>query len=309
MRVWIAVLAVAVSSLDPVRAQSPQARPSDTIPKELVTLLLRGPGVTGENFDITIGAPETFPRELLPDGATAAVSSVSERSTTVIAEAPQLTDDTRAYVRKAEAAGWISHGPMSMRGLVSSAIEPPLMFCQGDRYATVYLSPRPAGGRYARISLTTDPRRGVCQPMPRYMGPSFFADITLPFLTPPDGSRSMGTGSSSGSDHHDQRLRMQTTLTVEALVKHYVAQLRNDGWKLEGRGEDDGFAIARLVKMSSINEAIIANLIVNRMPNGDLDVAFRLMRVDPNRRMPPGRAGGPGVGGSLIIGGTACCAP
>lgn len=292
MRVWISVLVAAVSSLDPALAQAPQARPSDTIPKELVTVLLRGPGMTGENFDIRIGAPETFPRELLPEGATAAVSSVSDRSTTVVAEAPQLTDDTRAYVRRAEAGGWISHGPMSMRGLVSSATEPPLMFCQGDRYATVYLSPRPAGGRYARISLTTDPRRGACQPMPRYAGPSFFADITLPFLTPPAGSRSMGAGSSSGSDHHDQRLRMQTQLSVEALVSHYVTQLQKDGWKLDGRGEAGGVAMARLTKMSSINEAIVANLIVNRMPNDDLDVAFRLMRVDPNRRMPPGRGGG-----------------
>lgn len=91
------------------------------------------------------------------------------------------------------------------------------------------------------------------------------------------------------------------------MVKHYVAQLQKDGWKLEGRSDAEGIAVARLTKMSSINETIVANLIVNRMPGNDLDVAFRLMRVDPNRR--PGRIGVPGAGGSMVIGGSTCCAP
>lgn len=299
-------VAAALAFVLPIAAQStPQ---SDTIPKELVTLLLRGPGMgSQDNFDIRIGAPGNFPKELLPDGATAAVSTVSERATTVVAEAPQLTDDLRAYQRKVESAGWLMTGSMTPRGgLVSSTFEAPLMFCQGDRYASIYLSNRPAGGRYARILLTTDPRRGSCQPVPRYGGPQFFADVTLPRMLPPEGSRGMaGAGSSMGSDHFEQRLRLQTPLEPAAVARHYADQLARDGWKIEGRGDGQGFAIARLTKSSDLKEVIVANIIVNAMPGGDLDVSFRLMRTDPNRRMMPVPGGGVGV----RIGGLACCAP
>lgn len=278
---------------------------TDTIPKELVTLLLRGPGSMGGEFDIRMGAPADFPNELLPDGATAAVSTVSDRGVTVVAEAPALGDDTSAYRRKLEAAGWVNNGPMSMLGLMSSASQPPLMFCQGSRYASIYLSEREKGGRYARITLTTDPRRGTCRGAPSYAGPSFFADITLPRLMPPAGSRAAGSGSSSSSDHFDQHLRLQTELSTKDVVEHYVELLKKDGWQLEGRGSAGDTSVARLQKMSELKDPIVANLLVNKMPNGDLDVSFRLLRVDPNRRFMPS---GAGIRGGVTIGGT-CCRP
>lgn len=294
-------LVILVSAAPALAQQS-----TDTIPKELVTLLLRGPGSMGGEFDIRLGAPADFPKELLPDGATAAVSTVSERGVTVVAEAPALGDDTSAYRKKVEAAGWVNHGPMSMFGLMSNASQPPLMFCQGPRYATVYLSEREKGGRYARITLTSDPRRGTCRAAPSYAGPSFFADITLPRLMPPAGSRAAGSGSSSSSDHFDQHLRLQTELPMKDVVAHYVDLLKKDGWKLEGRGDAGDTSMARLQKLSDLKDPIVANLLVNKMPNGDLDVSFRLLRVDPNRRLMP--AGGT-IQGGIRIGGGVCCRP
>lgn len=302
MRHVLSICLAALLSAAPALAQ----QSTDTIPKELVTLLLRGPGSMGGEFDIRIGAPADFPNELLPDGATAAVSTVSERGVTVVAEAPALGDDTSAYRRKLEAAGWVNNGPMSMLGLMSSASQPPLMFCQGSRYASVYLSEREKGGRYARITLTSDPRRGTCRAAPAYMGPSFFADLTLPRLMPPPGSRSACTGSSSSSDHFDQHLRLQTDLSTKDVVEHYVELLKKDGWKLEGRGNAGDTSVARLEKLSDLKDPIVANLLVNKMPNGDLDVSFRLLRVDPNRRLMPSAGG---IQGGIRIGGGTCCRP
>ena len=293
----------------PLTAQSP-AQAGDTIPKELVALLLRGPGASGsDTFDIKIGAPADFPRELLPDDATAAVSMVSGGQTAVVVEAPKLTDDLRAWVSKAEAAGWITSGPgMPMRGLMSSssAVMQTVSLCQGDRYMSALLSERPAGGRYVRISLTTDPRRGNCQPLPRYGGPSYFADVTVPMLRPPAGSRTFGGGGmSSSSDSYEQRLRIDTKLSPEAVVQHYVAQMQSAGWHLDGRADAEGVAIARLTMNSSLKELVVANLVANVMPDGDRDVVFRLMRDDPNRRRMPGGAGaGVRIGG---LPGSTCC--
>ena len=145
MRVWISVLVVAVSAMTTVSgAQSSQPQAADTIPKELVSLLLRGPGTyPGESFDIKIGAPANFPGDLLPAGVTPAVSTVSDRMINVVAEAPGLdAADLLRHERALTASGWISPSSMSMRGLVSNTTGPMMSVCKGDHYATFYTTPR-----------------------------------------------------------------------------------------------------------------------------------------------------------------------
>jgi hypothetical protein len=274
-------------------AQSSQT--TDTIPKELVTLLLRGPGgYPGENFDIKIGAPANFPSDLLPTGVTPAVSTTSDRMVTVVAEAPRLTAaDLLRHERALTAAGWTNPSSMSMRGLMSSTMAPAMQICKGDQYATVSYATRPAGGMYVRISLTTDPRRGSCVAMARPM--VFFADVDLPQLFPPATAQAINAGSSSSPDSHEQRIRLETKLSTDAVVSHYTEQLTNAGWKREASLPGDGIAVAKLTSISTTKEAVVALITATTIPGAtQMDVTLRLLRVDPNRRF-PGRSGGAGV--------------
>ncbi|MEX2272182.1 MAG: hypothetical protein WD690_11950 [Vicinamibacterales bacterium] len=298
----VVILAFAFPAGGSARAQQ-SLQSSDTIPKELVSLLLRGPGTNpGDNFDIKIGAPANFPSELLPQGVAPAVSTTSDRVITVVAEAPAISSaDLLQHERALAAAGWINTTSMSSRGLISSSMMPAMQVCKGDQYATLYHSQRPAGGMYLRVSLTTDPRRGSCVPRPL----TFFADVNLPQLVPPPGSRAMGGGSGGGGDSYDQRIRLETTLSVEDVVAHYSGQLARAGWKREARADDSGVALAKLTSISSTQDPIVALITATTIPGvTQLDVTLRLLRVDPSRRF-PGRVGGPGIGGSITIG--TCC--
>lgn len=278
----------------------------DTIPKELVTLLLRGPGTyPGENFEIKIGAPPNFPAELLPAGLKPAVSTVGDRITTVIAEAPDLMmDGLMKHERDLLAAGWISPSSMMMRGLMASNVTPAMQVCKGDHYATIYPSVRGKGGLYIRVSLTTDPRRGSCVSIPRPM--ANFADVNVPFMPPPANTPAMGAGSSSGMDHVSQHVRLQTGLSANDIADHYARLLEKAGWKRSGRAAGDGVAVIRLSSTSTTKEEVIAVVTAVALAGAaQQEVSLRLMRIDPNRRFPQVPRGGR-IGGSLTVG-PGCC--
>ena len=287
-------LSLALVLLSPLALAAQQS--SDTNPKELVTMLLRGPGsYPGENFDIKIGAPPGFPQDLLPKGVTPAVSTTSERQVTVVAEAPQLAmDGLGSYERELAAAGWINPASMSLRGLVSSSTVPAMSVCRGDQYATVSFAERKAGGLYVRASLTSDPRRGNCVATPRPI--SFFADIDLPQMLPPSGAPSMGAGSSAGPDYHHQQVRIETAMPASDVVAHYARQLEKAGWKRDARISDGDLVAARYTTQSRSKDTVVAILMVTSLPvvsgNKQVEVSLRLLRVDPNRRFPGGGRGG-----------------
>lgn len=278
----------------------------DTIPKELVTLLLRGPGTyPGENFEIRIGAPPGFPAELLPAGVKPAVSTVGERITTVIAEAPDLMMDAlMKHERDLLAAGWISPSSMMMRGLMSSNVTPAMQVCKGDHYATIYPSMRDKGGLYIRVSLTTDPRRGSCVSIPRPM--TNFADVNVPFMPPPANTPATGAGTNSGMEYVSQHVRLQTRLSISDVADHYARLLETSGWKRSSRAAGDGVVAIRLSSTSTTKEEIVALVTVVALADpSQQEVSLRLMRIDPNRRFPQVPAGGR-VGGALTVG-PGCC--
>lgn len=269
---------------------------AQTVSKDLVNLLMRGPGMSSnDSFDLRIGAPPSFPRELLPRGVTPAASTVSERSTVVVAEAPDLTGrDLSQHDRDLAAAGWTNLSSMGMRGLVSSNSSPSSSLCKGDQFVTISYSTRAAGGLNLRVAVTTDPRRGPC--MTTGGRPySYFADVDLPNLSPPDGSRVMGSGSSSSNDRYDQNIRLETKLDPQAVVKHYGDQLESAGWKREARAGGPGAAFAHFTTVSTTKEPVIAIIVAAALPGGtQTAVNLQLLRVDPNSRM-QGRIGGVGA--------------
>lgn len=268
---------------------------AQTISKELMDLLTRGSGMPNENYNLRMGAPPTFPRELLPRGVLPGASTVSERATVVVAEAPGLTSrDISQHERELTASGWSNMSGMGSRGLVSSNMTAYSYFCKGDQHVTMSYTQRAAGGLNLRVLVNTDPRRGPCAPVgARPM--SFFADVDLPNLNAPADSRVMGSGASSGSDHYDQNIRLETKLAPEAVVKHYADQLDQAGWKPTAQVAGAGVAVARFTIVSSTKETIVGVVMATALPaDGHVAVKLQLLRIDPNRRF-PGRIGGAGA--------------
>lgn len=268
---------------------------AQSVSKELLNLLTRGVGMgPNDNYDLRIGAPPSFPRELLPRGVTPAASTVAERMIVVVAEAPGLTGrDLSQHERDLAAAGWSSMSSMGMRGLVSSNSTPSSNFCKGDQHATISYGQRTAGGLNLRVAVTTDPRRMCAGSGPRMM--SNFADVELPNLTPPAETRTLMSGSSGGTDRYDQNIRLDTKLTPDAVVKHYGDQLEAAGWKREAQAGGAGVALARFTVLSATTkETVVAVVVAAALPpDGQIAVNLQLLRVDPNRRF-PGRIGGAG---------------
>lgn len=56
--------------------------------------------------------------------------------------------------------------------------------------------------------------------------------LTLPKLSAPEGSTVGQTGMSNGGDGVTQNARIETSLSRQALLAHYTAQLRQAGWTL-----------------------------------------------------------------------------
>lgn len=84
-------------------------------------------------------------------------------------------------------------------------------------------------GQVTQVSLTREEPRDLEQRLHfadlRRMGPQ----INLPKLTPPPNSTVFPQGSGSSGDVQ-QTMRIETPLNTTALLNHYSAQLKKNGW-------------------------------------------------------------------------------
>lgn len=278
-------LALVVTCSSVAFAQQPSTA---AIPKDLVMLLMRGGMMMpGDTFDIVLGAPEGFPAELLPRGAKPLISTTTRTGMMVIAAAPDLPADMARFDRQLAAAGWTvgpRSGPAQQRGLLSSApSQIPAMWCQGDRYASVSMSPRPDGGSFMRISVNDSSRGAPCAAMTQPSYVALFSDVDMPLLFPPPGSRAVGgSGAGGGMDAYDQRLRLQTTLSLPDVLRHYRAQLEKHGWTYQSQAIADGVGIVRF-SLTSLKKAPVAATVSVTVVPGDppLEISFRLVKAPP----------------------------
>jgi hypothetical protein len=254
-------------------ARSQQAS-ADTVPKEIVAILMRGAPLQG--FDLRVGGPPAdFPKDLLPAGTEVAVSAVSDRGTTIVGIASGLSATDRARLDQAlSAAGWISAGPR-VRGFTMNTADMPTSICRGSDFASVALIPRPEGGSYVRASNVKDPRRS-CQPRPEMS----FTDVNIPALPPPPNSKAYGGGGGGSLDQMYSSTRLETTFSLAALASHYTALFTAAGWQIEGRTiEEERLSVTRFSTKSTNGDPITAILTITSFRNSSLiDLAVRIVR-------------------------------
>lgn len=279
---------IACGAVTPAQQQQPVM-----IPKDLVMLLMRGGmGAPSDGYDIVLGAPDGFPPELLPRGAKPLISTVSRSGTMLIAEAPELTPDLTRLEQPLIAAGW-TISPRSaaqpQRGLLGAPAQGSSLWCNGSRFASVMVFPRLAGGSYVRISvsdsaLTPQPApMSPCTPINQPAPIPWFADIDMPLLFPPAGSRAVNSGVGMGGgafDSYDQRLRLETTLTLPEVLQHYRAQIEKHGWTFQSQAVAEGIGVVRFAVPSTKKEPVAATLTVMAVPGPPpIEIGLHLVRA------------------------------
>ena len=245
------------------------------------TMMRGGPPVPADPGEIIRTMPETFPKELLPADAAFMIAAVASTATTVVASVKSTTPfDQIRYEWKVEDSGWVRNRP-SRGGFVpeSGAMSLPTTFCRGQDYANVTYRVAAPGEQLIRIALGKDPQRS-CAPM----GVSSFADVPMPLLAVPSQVRMMGSGSGGGLDETSSRTRLDTAMTLDAIVQHFVPQVRNAGWKVEHASADDVMSVTRFSGASKNGDPLTGMLIVTRLSDTPfVDAMFRVIRNKPVR--------------------------
>lgn len=250
---------------------------------EVMALLRSGPltSVPGDRYLIVQGVPESFPKELLPDGAAPNLSAVSASLTVVVAAIKaDVPFERNRYEWTLESAGWISSAS-PMRGFTpSSQGLPQVRLCKGQDFATILYRTTADGERLIRVALGKEPLRS-CAPM----GTRPFSDVPMPILSLPPGVRQVSGGAGGGADETSSRARLETRLTVEALAAHFIPQFQDAGWKLEsGPMTDDVMSVTRFLGASRAGDPITAQLILTAFPGTPyVDAVARFVRHKPVR--------------------------
>lgn len=210
-----------------------QARAEQTVPLELVRLLLSGaPLEPDARPDILVGRlPQSvtqavvLPRDARPVGS--AVFRDISRSIVALPQAPEdaLVDMEQRLLQ----GGWTGAPREPQGGFESSAMyQPGLTLCRGDSDAIVLrASRRESQGSYVHILHMVDRSQSPCRsPAAR----RHVIDPPIPLLLAPPGVRVRGSGMGGSPDHADAHAQLTTTMTPASLIVHYGAQLREHGW-------------------------------------------------------------------------------
>ncbi|HYN06697.1 MAG TPA: hypothetical protein VES67_04840 [Vicinamibacterales bacterium] len=269
-----------------VADNAPQQDRSDTVPRDLMAILLRGAG-PGETFDLRVGpAPAGFPADLLPVGAVIGASAISPSMTTVVGTVPERPETARAaHGARLAAAGWVNSFP-APRGFMTTGPDSSVSVCRGNDFASISLLPRDQGGSYVRISLRPDPRRS-CAPRPEV----FFNDVAIPALQHPAGTKAYGTRSGGSADTTESSTLIDSPLDAAPLLEHYERQILAAGWTLVGRSASPTVAtVARFSLVTARKEQVTAMLTITPVGQARFELSFRVFRL---ARLEHSRTAGP----------------
>ncbi len=264
-----------------MHADQQPTRSTETVSREVMTLLMTGPGMTSGQFELRVGAaPETFPAELLPPGTAIEASASAPGTATVVGANASLTiSDLTAQLPRVAAAGWSNAGP-PIRGFVSRAASMALAVCRNQEFAVIGFATREAGGVYARVTVRQEPRQ-VCGSRPDFN----FPDVTIPVLVaPPDATIAGGGGSGGGVNDLHSRSHIETAAPLHTVMEHYVTQVERAGWTESGRlTQGNEIAVTRFRTTSRLGDAVTAVLVITRLGTGNgLDLMLHVVRDQPS---------------------------
>ena len=155
----------------------------------------------------------------------------------------------------------------------------PMTLCRSTRSAELVSQPRPSGGALIGIALWQDTQRTCAMtgtPLP-------FEDVPLPLFTPPPGATFTEMRGGGSTDELSTQARIETTLSVEAVARHLVEQLRAAGWTVDGDTVGDGpTSTTSFAAKSRFGARLTGVLTLTRPPGKSaMDAVFRIAKGEP----------------------------
>ena len=255
---------------------------SSSLPADLVTALLGGPGAMGASgFQYYVGAPPPgWPSALVPAPPAVMVGGMkgSRQLTAVFADSTARLP-LSAYLKRIEDAGWTKPAADNAAGFQLGDGQYGF-WCSDSARVTASLNPGAGSMAYVRVTYLPMPR-GTCVPTPRASAvrsrPSL---LTLPVLRPPAGARFTTSGGSSGSNSLASSTRLiDATIDAAQVLAHYSAQLTAAGWRTFAPTLDATFVAQLFEARDDSGTTWRGTLLV--VPNGTTrDVTLMMSRPD-----------------------------
>ena len=267
------------------RVSISELRGPETVPKELVSVLVTPYGWRGEREIVVGRTPDDLPFEVpLPRGARIVGTLAGESSGTIVVTVDQSPLETmRSYRQIATEAGWEAlrdrGGGFQSADAVRSG-----PFCKGeDTSISPHAIESERGQRtYVQIHYAKSDRHSPCDRRRREelvssRGP-------LPPLYTPRGTSIFSGSGGGGPNYSEASARLETRLSLMELVKHYGSQLRDQGWT--ARSDPTGSSVvAQRWQLTDRDDARwIGLLIAAEVPGSDKpEVIFRVIPVEPRK--------------------------
>ncbi len=268
-----------------VAAPAIGAQSRDSIPRELVLALL---GVQSRmaGAELLVGkAPASLPAEVLsPDVRVLGGFEGDQQSTTVLV-VPARSDEARRQLReRLEKAGW-KRPPESARpqrptrGFVDHRFsdDTPDGWCRGEQSVMTSSAPRAPGSVTMTVYHMRSGMGGMCAAQGRY-GTSV-DELPIPVLESPDGFVTEGNGYGGGGPEWSLRATLRGRgSTVDAILRHYTAQLVGAKWSAGDRSAvaSAGLQLLRLADGEAKWTGVFG--VVSRDEEGGYDVFLNLRK-------------------------------
>lgn len=266
----VLVVVLLISSVSAAHAQEP----SGDLARELLESLVIGFPFGGGDTEIVLG-------RVSPDLESLAMPSVSRiiggvsfdlMSINVIALAPGPETRFDDWVTALRANGWAD--PPARRRVGPTTVEPGtggVLLCAADS-TSLSIAPLPVLGPETRVGIlhVIDTTMSGCVEAseeaavierPNRRSP-------IPDLTPPPGTRPMGTGTSASTRQWRTTINIRTDLGVEEIGDHYFAQLIGEGWELGPPSATRGVVVRSVAFETAQDESWHGFITVQIEPQG-----------------------------------------
>ena len=235
MRYAAILLATAALCGESAAQNSAPTNEPASIPTELARALVLGPFGEGTgSVRFFVGAPPgALPAGLaLPSGARIVGGQAFRRGTTTVVavNGPSATvvDSLRASLGR---AGWTTAQMEPQRGFIMTGPRGGgAVLCRDSAIVMIFAAGGAKGSSYLTVSHRARDRYDACAQRPA--DDRFTRDLDVPPLQPPTGARTVGGGTGGGNGDLYASIRVETSLTPDALVAHYARQLGEAGWTL-----------------------------------------------------------------------------
>jgi hypothetical protein len=265
---------------------SAQGAAPTMIPSALVNSVLDGfSEMTGVVRFVVGGTPEGWPKSLVApsDGRIVGGAKFGPMLTTLY-EFPRKRDAIGAIEVQLLKAGFsrADSAKLSSRsGFASSATgKDGRAFCGADGAVVVSQVDSTRTTRSITVVVVRDKEMSTAcssKSVPGFVR----TPLKLPTLRPPAGVSATPEGYGAGGDNFEARVRVDTTLSADEVLAHYVKELATSGWKaVPAPVIGDGVALQQMSARDEKGEEWHGTLLVTKS-RSQREVLLRMMRDRP----------------------------